>query len=44
MTILEIKNLKENFDLGPPYDATIDIDYFLSHYVIKKIDVSNLLP
>jgi hypothetical protein len=28
---LEIKKLKKNFDLRPPYDATINIDNVLPH-------------
>jgi hypothetical protein len=31
LEILDTGNLKKNFDLGSPYDATIDIDNFLFH-------------
>jgi len=39
---LEIENLMKNFSLGPPYDATIDINNALLHKTIQKINFSNV--
>jgi hypothetical protein len=40
---LEIRNLENFFNLGSPYDATIDISNVLFHWMIKQINVSNVL-
>jgi hypothetical protein len=39
---LEIRNLEKKLIWGSPYDATIDINNVLFHWMIKHINVSNV--
>jgi len=40
---LEIRNLEIFLNLGSPYDATIEINNVLFHWMIKQINVSSVL-